>query len=204
MSMKNIGLAHRSNRRRQRGVISVLIALVVLVVTLLAAMALMRSIDTSNTIAGSMSFRQGAMQEAERAYSAAKDNTALYAEPSSDNDQPTLGYYAMPQAATLRPDKDIPDILVNATCPSKVVACLPALSTDNTVAYVIERLCPAEGPLSADTCIVPGAKIQGGSVSNQTKDNGSVFAPGAYAAFRLSVKVSNPRGSTAYVQTVMR
>ncbi|MFK2876826.1 pilus assembly PilX family protein [Rhodanobacter hydrolyticus] len=207
MSMKSVGMGYRSGPSRQKGMISVLIAIIVLVVSLLAAMALMHSIDTSNTIAGSLSFRQGVVQEAERAYSAAKDSATLYPEPSSDSNQPTLGYYATPQAATIRPDKDIPDILVNATvasCPSAVAVCLSDLSTGNTVIYVIERLCPAVGPANPGTCIVPGASIQGGSVSNQTKDNGPPFSSGAYAAFRLSAKVIGPRGAIGYVQTVMR
>ncbi|MBB6188808.1 hypothetical protein [Rhodanobacter sp. MP7CTX1] len=204
MSMKSLGIGNRGNLRRQKGMVSVLIAIIVLVVSLLAAVALMRSVDTSNTIAGSLSFRQGVVQEAERAYSAAKDSATLYPEPSSDGNQPTLGYYATPQAATVRPDKDIPDILVNATCPSTAVVCLPGLNTNNTVLYVVERLCPAIGPANPGTCVVPGASIQGGSVSNQTKDNGPPFSSGAYAAFRLSVKVIGPRGAIGYVQTVMR
>ncbi|OOG50177.1 hypothetical protein B0E50_03335 [Rhodanobacter sp. C01] len=202
--MKSVGSGNRSNLRRQKGMVSVLIAIIVLVVSLLAAMALMHSVDTSNTIAGSLSFRQGVVQEAERAYSAAKDSATLYPEPSSDSNQPTLGYYATPQAATVRPDKDMPDILVNATCPSTVVVCMTGLATNNTVLYVIERLCPAVGAANPSTCVVPGASIEGGSVSNQTKDNGPPFSSGAYAAFRLSVKVMGPRGAIGYVQTVLR
>ena len=52
--------------------ISMLIAVIVLVATLLAAIALMRSVDTANVVAGSMTFRQGGVQEAEKAYEAEK------------------------------------------------------------------------------------------------------------------------------------
>ena len=200
MNMKNASIGYRNRMHHQRGIVTTLIAVIVLVVSLLAAMALMRSIDTSNTIAGSLSFRQGVVQEAERAYGDAQANIN-FTEPTSDGNQAILGYYAMPQIAKSRPD--IPDVLI--THATGTVAALPPLAaTGNKVFYVVERLCPAVGPASPTTCIVPGATIQGGSDSNQTKDNGPPFNSGAGAAFRLSVLVVGPRNATGYVQTIMR
>ena len=60
--------ARRVSAQREQGMIASLLAIIVLVATLLAAVALMRSLDTSNTIAGSVAFRQGVIQESERAY----------------------------------------------------------------------------------------------------------------------------------------
>jgi type IV pilus assembly protein PilX len=192
---------HRS-RHRQKGMISTLIALIVLVVSLLAAMALMRSVDTSNTVAGSLTFRQAVLQEAERAYVDAQQKIT-FAQPTSDTDNATLGYYAEPQPATARSAGDIPNVLVNGTTGS--IATVTALSTnDNAVTYVVERLCPAAGAASATTCIVPGASLLGGSSSNQSSDNLTPFDNGAYAAFRLTVRVNGPKGTVAYVQTIMR
>lgn len=179
--------------------ISTLMAIIVLVVSLLAALALMRSVDTSTTIAGSLTFRQGALQEAERAYVHAQQNIT-FTQPNSDNDNSTLGYYAEPQPATSRSSGDIPDVLVKQTSGFVTV---PGNTNGNTVTYVVERLCPSSGAATPTKCIVPGASLLGGSSANQNSDN-LTFSNGAYAAFRLTVRVDGQKGTTAYVQTFMR
>lgn len=190
---------------RQKGMIATLIALVVLVATLLAAMALMRSVDTANSIAGSMTFRQGAMQEAERAYQDIRTKLeSSFAPPVSDSDNPTMGYYASLQAHTSTTRPDIPDILLNKTTGSIVK--MDASATNNDVYYVVERLCPTSGtPATVNTCIVPGTAISGGTSSNLTTDPGIPFnTTGSAAAFRLTVRVDGPRNAVAYVQTILR
>jgi type IV pilus assembly protein PilX len=192
-------------RQRQSGIVTIIIAIVVLVVSLLAAVALMHSVDTSNAIAGSLAFRQAVMQDASRAYGDAKTKIN-FSEPSSTSDNPTLGFYATPQAATVRAGDGIPDVLVNETA-NKFAQVAGTGPTGNTISYVVERLCPNAGPAAqnaSNPCIVPGGAITGGSVSNQTKDNGPPFASGINAAFRLTVRVDGPRNAIAYVQTVLR
>jgi hypothetical protein len=189
----------------QQGMISTLIALIVLVATLLAAMALMKSVDTANSIAGSMTFRQGAMQEAERAYQDIRTNLeTTFKPPASDQDGAGgTGYYAemQPHTSTTRPD--IPDILLNKT--DGAVAVMADGVTKNHVSYVVERLCPSNGPATVTTCIVPGTAISGGTSSNLTTDPGIPFnTTGSAAAFRLTVRVDGPRNSVAYVQTILR
>jgi type IV pilus assembly protein PilX len=183
---------------RQNGMVSTLMAIIVLVVSLLAALALMRSVDTSNTIAGSLTFRQSALQEAEQAYVDAQQKIT-FTQPTSDNDQSTLGYYAEPQPATSRSSGDIPDILVNETSGFATFTG----SNGSKISYVVERLCPTSGTATPLTCIVPGASLLGGSLANQNSDN-LTFSNGAYAAFRLTVRVDGKKGTTAYVQTFMR
>jgi len=184
--------------------VATLIALVVLVATLLAAMALMRSVDTANSIAGSMTFRQGAMQEAERAYQDIRVKLdSVFAPPVSDVDQPTLGYYASLQPHTSLSRPDIPDVLLNLT--SGKIATMADAGTQNKVFYVVERLCPAAGAATVTSCIVPGTAISGGTSSNGTTDPGIPFnTTGSAAAFRLTVRVNGLRNAVAYVQTVIR
>ncbi|QWT20693.1 hypothetical protein KPL74_01480 [Bacillus sp. NP157] len=189
---------------RQRGVIATLIAVIVLVATLLAAMALMRSVDTATAIASSVTFRQAAFQEAERAYTDIRTNLdSTFAPPISDTDAPSKGYYASLQPHTsVRPE--IPDVLVNLTA-GKIVTMAPLSTGGNTVSYVVERLCPAAGAASLNTCIVPGTAIGGGTSSNLTTDPGIPFnTTGSAAAFRLTVRVDGPRNAIAYVQTIIR
>ena len=199
MTIPFTSLDFRDGRRRQGGMISTLMAIIVLVVSLLAALALMRSVDTSTTIAGSLTFRQSALQEAERAYVHAQQNIT-FTQPTSDNDQSSLGYYAEPQPATSRSSGDIPDMLVKQTSGFTKV---PGGTNGNTVTYVVERLCPSSGAATPTKCIVPGATAMGGSSANQNSDN-LTFSNGAYAAFRLTVRVDGQKGATAYVQTFMR
>lgn len=197
------GLAARS---RQTGMIATLIALVVLVATLLAALALMHSVDTANSIAGSMTFRQGAMQEAERAY---QDIRVKYVNtltpPTSNNDHTDVGYYASLQAQNAV-RADLPDVLVKATPTAATgVGTVTTGVSGNLIYYVVERLCPAVGDATPSTCIVPGTAISGGTSSNSTTDPGIPFNnSGSAAAFRLTVRVDGPRNAHAYVQTILR
>ncbi|MEP6906716.1 MAG: hypothetical protein ABI858_01860 [Pseudoxanthomonas sp.] len=209
--MKTKNMVHRSFRgspRRQNGMVATMVAVVVLVATLLAAIALLRSIDTSNTIAGSLAFRQSVIQAGENAYQQA---LALnYLEPISDNNNVTAGYYATLQLPITTNTNGVPDVLVNQMAAGPVnngsVATLnlTGMPSGYYGFYVVERLCPTVGPASPVICIVPGATITGGSSSNQTKDNGPPFSSGAYAAFRLTVGVNGPKNTVGYVQTVLR
>jgi type IV pilus assembly protein PilX len=200
-------MKHWRGPKAQRGMVATLVAVIVLVATLLAAVALMRSIDTSNTIAGSLAFRQSVIQAGDLAYQQAL--LLNFNEPISDVDNPPAGYYATLQIPTATNTRGLPDVLVTqmltpATNNGKTQS-LTGLPSGYTGFWVVERLCPP-GTVAASVtlCIVPGAVIQGGSSSNQTKDNGPPFSTGAYAAFRLTVGVLGPKNTTGYIQTVLR
>lgn len=186
--------------RHQRGMIATFIAVIVLIATLLAAIALVRSVDTSNAIAGSLTFRQGVVQEAERAYEAVKAaNQVPFSGPLSEVDDAAVGYSSFILPATTR--KDVPDTLTAGMCAAPCISMTPLTTTVNTVKYVVERLCPAAGPADPKVCAVPGAVVQGG----QTTDAGSALSTGAVlAAYRLSVRVDGPKNTVGYVQTILR
>lgn len=183
--------------RHQQGMIAMIIAIIVLLATLLASIALMRSADTSNTIAGSLTFRQGVVQEAERAYETAKAGVLGFNGNQSENDNAGIGYSASILPATLR--QDIPDALTKQTGG----VTLATTSTGNSVRYVIERLCPAAGPADTSTCLVPGQAIQGGTGANQASDT-PLALTGVLTAYRLSVRVNGPKNTVGYVQTILR
>lgn len=206
MNPNNIRMSYRRGPHHQKGMVATLVAIVVLVATLLAAVALMRSVDSSNRIAGSLAFRQSVIQAGEKAYQQAL--TMNFSEPTSGNNNATGGYYAKLQVPTSTNTNGLPDVLVNQMAAPGTnngsTATLTGLPTGYKGYYVVERLCPDTGPASPVTCIVPGATIEGGSSSNQTKDNGPPFSSGAYAAFRLTVGVVGPKNTLGYVQTVLR
>lgn len=209
MNTKNmVHINYRGGPRRQKGMVATLVAVVVLVATLLAAVALMRSVDASNTIAGSLAFRQSVIQAGENAYQQAL--TLDYLEPTSDTNNKAAGYYATLQLPITTNTNGLPDVLVAQMLAGPVnlgnvaTLSLTGMPSGYYGYYVVERLCPTVGPASPVICIVPGATITGGSSSNQTKDNGPPFSSGAYAAFRLTVGVSGPKNTIGYVQTVLR
>lgn len=194
MSTRNDHMKMLTGPRHQRGMISTIIALIVLVVTLMAAVALMRSVDTSNTIAGSLSFRQGVTQESERAYQATLANATMFTGSNGEADNTTIGYYASTLAVDSR---GIPTLLTNQT------GGLVMTGTQNIVRYVIERLCPNAGKAlktAPNACLAPSAAITGGS----TTGNQGGFTAGALAAYRLTVRVDGPKNAVGYVQTVIR
>jgi type IV pilus assembly protein PilX len=194
-----------SSRRHQKGVVATLTAIIVLVATLLALTALLTSVDTSNAIAGNLGFRQGLSQEAERAYASA---IALvpFDGVASETDHADTGYSAI----ILAPDAtraDLPGVLtgaLSAASPPVGVVSLAALtSTSNNVYYVVERLCTAPGAASSVNCVVPRTIPSGGSISGESSDsNERLQLP--LAAYRLSVRVDGPRGTSGYVQTILR
>jgi len=187
---------------RQRGVVATFIALIVLVATLIAAAALTVSVNTSSIIAGNMSFRQGLIQESERAY-AALHADAAFDTPAAEQDIPGAGYFASIQIASAT-HPGLPDALTRKPFSAEVKA-LPPTVTGNAVHYVIERLCTLPGPATRANCIAPQASISGGSVSNQTGDQGNAaFLRSLPVAYRLSVRVDGPRNGVAYMQTILR
>lgn len=181
---------------RQRGFISTVIAIVVLLITLMAAVALMRSVDTGNSIAGRLGFKQQVTQEAELAYQDAVAAATNYLGQAGEADKADIGYYAKPQAADAR---GIPSALIAKTAGKR----FKAPNTKDDIRYTIERLCPNAGPalsVAPNACLVPTATINGGS----TTGNQGGFGSGAQAAYRLTVRVEGPKNAVSYVQTIMR
>ncbi len=215
MSNRRIGRGFAKGPHFQRGMVATFVAIIVLVATLLAAVALMRSVDTSNLIAGSMAFRQGAMQEAERAYQAAMAAGMPMVDPThvmDRTDNYALGYSAvMLPVSSTSAMPDVPTVLTGApagsnTCTAPCIALTPTTATANNVRYVVERMCLAtmQGlAANSNSCIVPGAVIKGGhNVDSQSAISNGVALP----AYRLTVRVDGPAktGAVAYVQTFMR
>lgn len=183
---------------RQRGIVSTLVAVVVLLVTLLAAVALLRSVDTSNAVAGSIAFRQAATHEAEYAYKDMLANASQFSGQSGlgEADMTNIGYYASLQAVDGR---GVPTTLVNGNGHALPANTMPASVTDK-VSYMVERMCPQAGAaltVAPNQCLVPGATVTGGSTGS------SMPPPSPLAGYRLTVRIDGPKGATTYVQTIL-
>ncbi len=162
------------------------IALVALASMTLAGIALVRSVDTSNLIAGNFAFRQAALQASDIGSEQAIDhikymlhnNKSMLGSQNYWNEVQKVDNKLMYSPVVLA-DSDgdqVPDILAEA----------PVLSGYEdgpfVIRYVIERLCNAAEP-HITTCATP-------------------FRESVY--YRISVRVDGPRNSQSTTQAVYR
>ncbi|GHU06584.1 hypothetical protein FACS1894158_13460 [Betaproteobacteria bacterium] len=179
---------------RQSGAI-LLIAMVVLVAMTLSALALVKSVNTTNLIAGNLGFRESALLSSERSTERAvkflRDNANddhLY---TSHMDTPDECYSAVRIDPT---DGKNWDELIgrNNKCGSRDAA-------GNNVWYVIHRLCESEGKPSKSYCSKSPRLARGGSEA--TGGTGSTGYTQYY--YRITTRVNGPRNTAVYTQTIV-
>lgn len=182
----------------QRGVV-LLIALIILVALTLSAVALVRSMDTTNLIAGNMSFNQSAILAGERSTELAMANwlqpniatTALHSDSAAN------GY----RAARADPAPGVSwDTFWTATLAAQAVIGTTPDAAGNTVSYVIHRLCetPNMPPKNAN-CAKPPTSNTGGSQSA----GGPAPLPVSQVYYRITTRIAGPRNTVAYIQTIV-
>jgi type IV pilus assembly protein PilX len=199
--------------RRQRGVV-LFISLIMLVAMTLAGIALVRSVDTSNLIAGNLAFKQGATLAADFAIETAHNwlwpgqNTA-----SLSNDSPANGYYSFtPTAANQIKDvtcttNNWPSALGQLdwakypwTAAGACTAAIPLTdAAGNQVSYVIHRLCKNGNVGPDSTACVSATSIP------QCHSAGQPCAQGpTQYYYRVTARVTGPRNTVSYVQAVIQ
>ncbi len=192
-------------RARQTGVVLV-ITLIVLVAMTLAAIALVRSVDTTNVIAGNLAFKEATVNSADRGTSAA----VAWLESAGNlllNDNPPNGYKATEQ----HPAPGGWDSYWNTVIvPNSLFVCVPTNcavdAAGNSVSYTINRLCSAQG--------TPGSLGAGGVVScslspaffvlNSSQGGGTIVLNSVNQIYyRVTIRVAGPRNTVSYAQTVV-
>lgn len=187
-----------TTRSCQRGS-ALIIALIAIVSMTLAGIALMRSVDTTNLIAGNFAFRQAALQASDGGVETAVNALGTIVASSLDANWPAgcaagaCNYYPTSQPNNTQ---GVPTTINWATVP----AITPAISPDYAVQYVIDRLCQGPTPVTdiAANCysVAP--------VDNGSKNAGSVSFTGSTAVYyRATVRVSGPRNTVSMVQVVL-
>ena len=186
--------------RRERGVV-LFIALIVLVAMSLAGLGLMRSVDTGTLVAGNLAFKQGAIHGGDRGIEDAR--TWLLANSGGstlDSDRQSDGYYATTQSNLdlLGNDPSKPDFSWSGNAKD--------LGTDaagNRAQYVIHRMCEAVGAVATTNC-VRAASTSGSSFRKGGVDYSKFGIEGkATVYYRVTVKMTGPRNTIAYVQATM-
>jgi type IV pilus assembly protein PilX len=169
---------------RQRGVV-LLIALIVMVAMSLAAVALMRSVDTTTSVIGNLSFRQASILPANFAIEDAAAGLFLDANPAfvariADVrvDTPTQNYYAThdPTATGWDDQHGVPRPLQTQAAANALVAAGARFQPDqaqNRIIYVIERMCnpkastiPADNSATSSWCDMMPPKQSPGATIN--------------------------------------
>lgn len=193
---------HRSTRlgatlRQQRGA-ALFIALIALVSMTMAGIALVRSVDTSNLIAGNLAFRQAGLHASDVGVETAFDALGTIVTTSLDANWPSgcatgaCNYYPTMQATNA---KGIPTVIGDwSTVPFTTV------NGDYHVKYVIDRLCNGPTPVTDITGNCYADAVAGGG----TRKAGGVVFSGAQAVYyRVTVRVEGPRNTTSMVQALL-
>jgi Tfp pilus assembly protein PilX len=181
---------------RQRGV-ALIVTLIALLLLMIAAAAMVRSMDSSSVMAGNLAFRRDLANRAERGIVAARAalvSGALSTETVRVADRAASNYSAskLPSGAT-----GVPLVLTSDSAFGNAKLAAGDITDDGvTVRYVIDRQCTAAGAFDSGTCesLLAGADSGG---SNWLRKPGGTARP----VYRISVRVSGPRGTQAYFQT---
>jgi type IV pilus assembly protein PilX len=196
-------------RKRQQGVV-LFIALIVLVAMTLAGIALVRSVDTSNVIAGNLAFRQSATHSGDAGIEAA------IAWLSANNTGSTLfngdsanGYVAFRQDPGIDPNTGLTETWDHFWTTSLAVAnpsSIVTLATDgsgNTVSYIIHRLCAANGDpnATATACVT---NLNQSNVQGSSKGAGVIALQGSTQVYyRITARIAGPKNTVSYVQSII-
>jgi type IV pilus assembly protein PilX len=193
----------RLRPRGQRGTV-LFVALIVLVAMMLASIVLVRAVDTTNLIAGNLTFKQSTVQAGdygiEAAVAALPQIVATIVD--SDTQAPDYWYYA-----TMR--RTDPHG-VPTTAPAGAAGAptpinwndVPVAETigGNEVRIVIERLCTGEAPI---TDIPSHCVFEGHSAGGSKAIGRPVFATSESVFYRVTTHVTGPRNTVSLVQAVV-
>jgi type IV pilus assembly protein PilX len=191
----------RSTRRAQQGVVMA-ITLIALVLLLIGVAAMLRSVDTSSMVVGNLAFRRDLTNRSESAILTSR--TALVSGALMDDttrivDSTSSNYSATRLASTT----GIPTVLLSDSAyTAKSYPCVPASCTASTtdgtlLRWVIDRQC-ITGTVDFDTtaCEYVSSTADKGGSSHLHKPGGA-----SRPVYRISVRISGPRGMEAYYQT---
>lgn len=204
--------------RRERG-IALLVALIVLVIITLASVGLMRTVSTSNAVAGNLAFQQAAITSADQGVEAAvnwlDNNLGQSTSPTATAcaagmgstvlacNQTARGY----AAARLDPTstQGWPDVWAALVAAGYRPATLGIDSAGNTVSYLVQRMCASTGDANSSIgCSAPPASTDCGSSKTLDSNGGAGnLNCGGQVYFRITVQVVGPRNTLAFTQAMV-
>lgn len=192
--------------RSQQGVV-LFFALIAMVVMMLAAVALIRSVDTSTSIAGNLAFKQAATQSADGGIETALAllKTPLINTTLNNGANAALGYFATAEeknlTGTLATMAPFSWNTTNSAVASGSGIVAGVDASGNATRYVIERMCTLPGVPTKPNCLFGkgdgGGTSQAGGAGYPGKLPGS---PSISPVYRVTARVAGPRNTISYVQ----
>ena len=191
-------------RARQAGVV-LMMALIVLVAMTLAGIALVRSVDTSNLIAGNLAFQQSATNAGDAGTEAAVNWL------QANNSGTTLfgNIYGQGYAAS-RQDPAAGQSWAGfwsaVLVPAGQVVTLAPDAAGNTVSYTIQRLCNGVGDPTTTGPFSPKCAVTQtlGALASSSKTAGTVaLIYSSQIYYRITARIAGPRNTVSYVQTIV-
>lgn len=205
---------YKSVRAKQTGVV-LIITLIVLVAMTLAAIALVRSVDTTNIIAGNLAFRQSATHSAD-----AGVDDALYVLLPALVTSNQLGASTCPAGFGYKsfhqPNLDPPNQSWEqfwnsmGTCPktmpqdadgNTVNAANVIVARSSTIQYVVEAMCDQVG--QAGSCSHPPPSIVISCSGSDLGNPNSKCSAAPQHYYRVTTRVQGPRNTVSYIQTIV-
>lgn len=204
-------LPGRNTPSRQKGVV-LLITLIMLVAMTLAAIALIRSVDTTNLVAGNLAFQQTSFNAADRGTEEAINY--LYTVPDLTCNGTGVGL-ACAQGYKSFHEPGLEPPAVGATWDSfwnsmigvnrPGVKALTTMPAGYSGAFVIEAWCTQAGR-QRPNCSIPVVNTvttlaQGADMGSQVRKAIPSVNTTLFYYYRITTRVVGPRNSVGYVQT---
>ena len=202
--MKTIHYKYCQPVNKQRGA-SLFIALIALIAMTLAGIAMVRSVDTTNVIAGNMSFRQSALHTTDIGIEAGVNALDGITGSALESNYPlgcaigACNYYPAGQVnntVQATDAKGVPTMINWAMVPSTTV------NSSYTVQYVIDRLCKGPAPVTdiVGKCYASSDAAGGGGTK---KAGGIAFTGAQIVYYRITARVNGPRNTVSYAQAIV-
>lgn len=196
-------------RAKQKGVV-LLITLIMLVAMTLAAIALMRSVDTTNMVAGNLSFQQTAFHAAdvgtEEAISYLYSIPDLKCNGTGVGVACAQGYKSFHQPALEPPSEGVTwESYWNAMVNGPGVVALVNVPNGYSGAFIIEAMCASAGKVSCQTATTTSATTtpQGQDMGSQSRPSITKTTTTNAVYYRITTRVQGPRNSIGYVQALI-
>ncbi len=175
-----------SLRADQRGT-TIVVTLVLLVVMLLGGMAVARLTEVATLAAGNAAYHEAAVQASEVGV-----NTAYAAVRALVDEEADSGAWYRAQTVAVDASNNLPNVTWTD---------LPEIVVGNySVRYVVDRLCTGALPVTdaVRQCLNRNVKVDETAVSGAAR-----IDPPSVKQFRITVRVTGPKGTQAWVQSLM-
>jgi len=184
-----------------------MIALIMLVAMTLAGLALMRSVDTSNLIAGNLAFQQAAANYGDVATKKAFDwllPLSIADDGTLDMDDPGNGYASSIHDPDPAINESWDHFWINTLVPYGVKQAGFDSGTGNTAYYVIQRMCsvpnvPRGNPAPLNFCAKSTTTVTiPGKVVGVPE-----FTLSDQVLYRITSRITGPHNTVSYIQTIV-